>query len=106
MKLEKLDEFFKGWVVGNFRPSLFQTEDFEVAVKFYKAGDYEPAHYHKVATEITIITNGSVVMNKEVYTKGDVIVIEPNDITDFEATSDVTTTVIKYPCEAGDKYLA
>jgi len=105
MKVSKLIDFFKGWVVVNFEPSLFKTDDFEVAVKSYKKGDYEPKHYHKVATEITIITKGRVVMNFEVYNEGDIIVMEPGEATDFRATNDVTTTVIKFPCVEGDKYL-
>jgi len=105
MKVSKLSDFFKGWVVGNFEPSLFKTDDFEVAVKSYKKGEYEPKHYHKVATEITIITKGRVVMNFEVYNEGDIIVMEPGEATDFRATNDVTTTVIKFPCVEGDKYL-
>lgn len=105
MKVHKLNDFFKGWVVGNFEPSLFKTDDFEVSVKNYKKGDYEPNHYHKVATEITIITKGRVVMNFEVYNEGDIIVIEPGDKTDFRATNDVTTTVIKFPCVTDDKYI-
>jgi len=105
MKVDKLDTFFKGWVVGNFEPSLFKTNDFEVAVKEYKTGDYEQKHYHKVATEITIITDGLVRMNGVVYTKGDVITIEPGEATDFKVLYDTTTTVIKFPCVEGDKYL-
>ena len=105
MKVSKLDEFFKGWVVGNFEPSLFKTDDFEVSVKNYKKGDYEQSHYHKIATELTIITKGRVVMNNEVYNEGDIILIEPGDKTDFRATNDVSTTVIKFPCVKGDKYL-
>jgi quercetin dioxygenase-like cupin family protein len=77
MKLTKIEDYFKGWVVGNFNPSLFKTENFEVAVKYYKKDDYEPEHYHKVATEITIITKGNVVMNGTSYSEGNVITIEP-----------------------------
>jgi len=105
MNLTKITDYFKGWVVGNFNPSLFQTEDFEVAVKYYNQGDYEPKHHHKVATEITIITKGNVVMNGIPYTEGDVITIEPGDSTDFKVLDDTTTTVIKFPCVAGDKYI-
>jgi quercetin dioxygenase-like cupin family protein len=106
MKVDKLNDFFKGWVVGNFEPSLFKTNDFEVAVKEYKTGDYEVSHYHKVATEITIITKGLVRMNGTVYTQGDVITIEPGESTDFKVLDNTTTTVIKFPCVEGDKYLA
>jgi quercetin dioxygenase-like cupin family protein len=105
MKLTKIEDYFKGWVVGNFNPSLFKTENFEVAVKYYKKDDYEPEHYHKVATEITIITKGNVVMNGTSYSEGNVITIEPGESTDFRVMDDVTTTVIKFPCVKDDKYL-
>ena len=105
MKVDKLKNFTKGWVVGNFEPSLLKTDDFEVAVKYYKAGDYEEKHYHKVATEITIIAEGSVRMNGELYSKGSVITIEPGEATDFKVVHDTITTVIKFPCVEGDKYL-
>ena len=101
MKVDKLKNFTKGWVVGNFEPSLLKTDDFEVAVKYYKAGDYEEKHYHKVATEITIIAEGSVRMNGELYSKGSVITIEPGEATDFKVLHDTITTVIKFPCVGG-----
>ena len=105
MKVNKLNDMFKGWVVGNFEPSLFKTDDFEVAVKTYKKGDYEAKHYHKVATEITIISKGRVLMNNELYEEGDIITMEPGEATDFRATNDVITTVIKFPCVNDDKYI-
>lgn len=74
MKVAKLEDMVKGWFVGNFDP----TNDVEVAVKEYKKGDYEEKHYHKIATEITVI----VKMNTQK-------VIEPN-----EALED---TVVKFP---------
>jgi len=105
MKLNKLNEMFKGWIIGNFEPSLYKTDDFEVAVKKYKAGDKDEKHYHKVATEITVIVSGMVLMNGIIYNSGDIITIEPNEATDFEALSDVVTTVIKVPCVKDDKYI-
>jgi quercetin dioxygenase-like cupin family protein len=105
MNVNKLNDMFKGWVVGNFEPSLFKTDEFEVAVKNYKAGDYEEKHYHKIATEWTIISKGRVLMNGVEYSEGDVITIEPNEATDFKVLEDTTTTVIKIPCVKGDKYL-
>ena len=105
MKVDKLKDMFRGWVVGNFDPSLYKTDDVEVAVKNYVKGDYEPRHYHKVATEITIICKGRVLMNNELYEEGDIITIEPGEATDFRAINDVITTVIKFPCLTDDKYL-
>lgn len=105
MKINKLNEMFKGWFVGNFEPSLYKTDDVEVAVKIYKAGDKEGKHYHKVATEITVVVSGMVLMNGVTYNSGDVITIEPGDVTDFEALSDSVTTVVKVPCVKDDKYI-
>ncbi len=105
MKVNKLSEMFRGWVVGNFEPSLFKTDDVEVAVKKYIAGDKEEKHYHKIATEITIVTSGMVLMNGVVYNEGDIITIEPGEATDFEALQDTITTVVKIPCVKNDKYI-
>jgi len=105
MKISRLENMVKGWFVGNFDPTLIRTNDVEVAVKEYKKGDYEAHHYHKLSTEITVITVGKVRMNGMEYTKGDIIVIEPYHATDFEVLEDTTTTVVKYPGANNDKYM-
>ena len=105
MHIHKLDKMVKGWFVGNFEPTVLKTNDVEVAVKKYKAGDYESAHYHKIATEITVIISGEVEMNGVRYSEGDIIVISPNESTDFRVLKDTVTTVVKYPGANNDKYL-
>lgn len=105
MKVSKLEYMFKGWFVGNFDPTVLQTNDVEVAVKEYKKGDYEKKHYHKIATEITVIVSGCVKMNGVIYEKGTIIVIEPNESTDFEALEDSITTVVKFPGANNDKFI-
>lgn len=104
MKRAKIENMIKGWFVGDFEPTLIKTSDVEVAVKEYRQGDREGRHYHKVATEITVICSGRVRMNDIEYGKGDIIVIEPLESTDFEALEDSTTTVVKYPGAGNDKY--
>jgi quercetin dioxygenase-like cupin family protein len=105
MKVEKIANMKGGWFIGNFNPSLFKTNDCEVAVKSYKKGDYEEAHFHKIATEYTAIINGRVQMNGVEYRAGDIIVIEPNEATDFRALEDTTNVVVKVPGANNDKYL-
>lgn len=105
MKTARLESMFKGWFVGNFDPTLIRTNNVEVAVKEYKKGGYEERHYHKLSTEITVIASGRVRMNGVEYVKGDIIVIEPNQATDFEVLEDTITTVVKYPGAINDKYL-
>ena len=106
MKTARLEDMVKGWFVGNFEPSLLKTNDVEVAVKSYNKGDYEEKHYHKIATEITVVTSGRVKMNGVEYNKGDIIIIEPMEEADFEALDDNTlNVVVKYPGANNDKYL-
>ena len=104
MKNYKLDNMKKGWFVGNFNPTIIKTDDVEVAVKEYKTGDKENAHYHKIATELTVIVSGRVKMFDREWEKGDIIVVEPNDVTSFEALEDTVNVVVKYPGANDDKY--
>jgi anti-sigma factor ChrR (cupin superfamily) len=104
MIITNTSKFKKGWFIGNFEPSLFNTDQFEVALKEYIPGDYEPTHYHKVATEYTVIITGIVIMNDEQYFPGDIIIMEPGEVTDFSAVTEAKCMVVKVPCVQGDKY--
>lgn len=106
MKTAKLDDMIKGWFIGNFEPSLCKTNDVEVAVKKYNKGDFEDKHYHKIATEYTLIISGRVRMNNKEYKEGDIIIMEPYETTDFECLEDNTiNVVVKLPGASNDKYL-
>ncbi len=100
----KIDEFYKGWLVGDFDPSLVKTKDIEVGVKFYKAGDREDVHYHKIATEWTCVISGKISMNGQIYTSGEMAVVNPGEINEFISLEDSSTLVIKTPSVVGDKY--
>lgn len=105
MKHARLDEMTKGWFVGAFTPTAHSTNNCEVAVKSYKAGESEAAHYHKVATEITLILSGRVRMAGKEWGPGDIVVLEPGDVTDFEALTDAMNVVVKTPGALDDKFL-
>lgn len=104
MEKSELKDFIGGWFIGNFNPSLYKTNDVEVAVKNYKAGDMEEAHYHKIATEFTVILNGVVRMNGKEYSEGSILKIARLESTDFFALTDVTTVVVKIPGASNDKF--
>ena len=106
MKTAKLEDMVKGWFIGDIEPSLHKTQDVEVAVKTYRRGDYEESHLHKIATEYTVIISGRVRMNGVEYSKGDIIVMEPGEATDFACLEEGTVNVVvKLPGAKNDKYL-
>ena len=105
MKLFKLSDYKKGWLVGDFEPSIMRTKAFEVTVRKYQKGDLEPEHVHKIASEITIITSGLFRMGDVSLREGDIIQKEPGESANFECLEDGWITVLKVPSVPGDKYL-
>jgi len=104
MKLFRLDTMKGGWFVGNFEPTCLRTDAMEVACKMYKADARETPHVHRVATEITLIAVGRVIMNGQVFTAGDIILLEPGEAATFQVLEDAITMVVKAPSVMGDKY--
>ncbi len=101
-----LAEMRGGWFVGAFTPTLAASPHAEVAVKYYRAGDNEPRHVHRIATEYTVVTAGCVEMNGVRHEAGTIVCVPPGCATDFRALTDACTTVVKLPSVAGDKYPA
>ena len=104
MQKFQIENFTKGWFIGDFTPSLHPTAEFEVGLKQYKKGDIENPHYHKIATEFTIVVEGKVKMNDTVITKFEGLKVLPGTTVKFEAIEDSTTLVIKTPSITNDKY--
>jgi uncharacterized cupin superfamily protein len=93
-----------GWFVGNFEPTAYRTTETEVAYKQYKAGDSEPSHHHKQATELTLIVYGTVQMNDHFLQQGEIVSVDKHESVAFKAITDAATVVVKVPSVRGDKY--
>jgi quercetin dioxygenase-like cupin family protein len=106
LEVSRIENFTKGWVIGNYVPSLIQTKDIEIGIKEYSEGEEEEAHIHKVSTEITIVLSGEIEMNGSPHYKGDIITIEKEEEGKFKALSDnVVLVCIKTPSDPLDKYI-
>ena len=105
MIVNKIEEFTKGWFVGDFSPALIHSKDYEIAVKWFKAGESEPLHKQNTATEITVVITGQIRLGDEIFFKGDVITIPPGEFTEFESITDSTLVCVKTPSLPNDKVL-
>jgi hypothetical protein len=105
MKQYKISNFKKGWIIGDFEPTLEKTGFFELAVKFYEVGDREEKHFHKLADEITVVASGKFRMGKAILEKGDIVRINAGEAVDFECLEQGATAVVKMPSVCDDKYL-
>ncbi len=106
MTKHRLEDFTRGWLIGDFEPNIIRTKDFELMVRYYKTGDKEARHVHKAADEVTVIVSGTFKMNGETLGPGDVVHLAPGEPADFECLEDGANAVIKTPSVMGDKYPA
>lgn len=100
-----IDEFFGGWFIGDFEPSLLYTDAFEVGMKRYGTGDTEPEHYQVTATEFTLVIEGRCRIGDFELGPGDILEIGPNEPAAFVALEPVTLVAIKSPSIPSDKRL-
>lgn len=95
----------RGWFVGGFDRAAFSTTTVEAAYQHNYTGETSEAHYHKIATEINLITRGLVKINGELYTAGMGIIFYPGDVCECEYLEDTETMVLKVPGPLNDKYM-
>lgn len=94
-----------GWFIGDFEPTAFRTNKFEVALVKHTQGQKWETHYHKVATEINLLISGKIQINDEVFVSGDIFVISPNEVAAPQFLEDSEVIVIKTPSDVNDKYI-
>lgn len=105
MKKFRLDKSgARGWFIGNFPEAVYRTSDFETCYQTNLAGTVYERHYHKVVTEIQLITRGCMVLNNVEYRAGDIVIVEPGDIVGGYYTEDTDTVAVKFPSVPDDKY--
>lgn len=105
MKVGKLSNTHRGWVIGDFEPSLLRTKDFEVGILKHPKGEKWPAHYHKVATEYNILVNGSMKICGIELVSGDTFILDPYEVADPIFHEDCTIVCVKIPSDPKDKYI-
>ena len=105
MKIDKMSNMIGGWFVGDFDPSVYKTDQFEVCYKQHHQGEIWDNHYHKIATEINYLIRGEMKINDTLLCEGDIFLIEPHEISVPEFLTDCELIVVKTPSIKGDKYI-
>lgn len=104
MIVDLLDNYHRGWFIGNFSPSIHTTNEFEVAVLTHKKGEVWGSHYHKQAREINVLLEGKMLMHGRQICQGMIFVLEPWEVADPIFLEDCKVLCIKTPSIKGDKY--
>ena len=104
MKKYNLSEFWRGWFIGNFEPSILKTDQFEVGVLTHTKGEVWPKHDHALHTEYNLLLKGKMSICGETINEGEFFIISPNEVADPVFLEDCTVLCIKTPSVPGDKY--
>jgi quercetin dioxygenase-like cupin family protein len=104
MEVSRITDYFRGWFIGNFEPSLLRTKDFEVGVLTHRKDEVWPAHYHKESIEYNVLISGKMIIQGKELNSGDVFVFQKGEIADPIFLEDCTLVVVKVPSIPSDKF--
>jgi len=97
------DSGARGWFIGDFDNAVWHTKDFEITYQ-KNPRSQTATHLHKVAHEITLIISGSQICNGELFSAGEICMLEPGDISQIEYLEETEVVTIKVPSIPNDKY--
>jgi len=97
MNVYKLEDYSRGWFIGNFDPAILKTCDFEIAVQHSLAGEIVTPHYQKTATEYSCIVTGNLLVEGKILGPGDIFVYFPMELCKVQFLTDATVVVVKTP---------
>jgi len=104
MKKTRIEDYKRGWFIGDFEPSLLKTKAFEVSYMRHTKGEVWPAHFHKESVEYNVLIRGKMIIQKELLVDGDVFVFEKGEVADPIFLEDCELIVVKVPSIIGDKH--
>jgi mannose-6-phosphate isomerase-like protein (cupin superfamily) len=99
-----ISEFTRGWIIGNFEPSIFKRTDYEVAIMNKLTDEKLDFHYHKNAIEYNVFVKGSMEINGEHLTPGQFFVLDKNQISCPIFHENSIVVCVKVPSVPSDKY--
>lgn len=101
----KVESFLRGWIIGDFTPSLLRTQDFEICIVSHKKNEKSSPHYHTSSTEINVVLSGNLEVNGSVLRKHDIFIYERNEVSNVRFISDSELCVIRVPSKPDDKVI-
>lgn len=103
MKTGNVSTTVGGWYIGNFENAIYKTNGFEASYKKHKKGEKYGWHYHQYLDEINLVVSGKIKIQGQVFSVGDIFILEPYDIADPEFIEDCEIICIKSPNITNDK---
>lgn len=100
----KLTDYKRGWVVGDFKPSVWRTDKCEVGLRWNEKGYKVDRHYHTLGTEYVVFAGGKHRINDQVFGDGDMTIIRPYMSSEYECLEPGYCLTVRDISISGDKY--
>lgn len=97
MKIFKLSEMVKGWFIGNFDPSAYKTDLFEINYRNHPKGESWDFHYHTESREINLVVHSKMIFNGVELSDGDIFIVDPWQISDPSFLEDTSVICVRVP---------
>lgn len=98
-----VSKYTRGWIIGNFEPCLYKSNDYEVGLLFHKMNEQHDFHYHLLCDEINFLYSGKMKVNEIQYEEGDVFVIPKNQVACPKFITDCKLVCVKTASNTKDK---
>lgn len=101
-----LNKYNRGWIIGDFEPSLLKNTGVELAIMNKKKGiganDY---HYHEHCIEINVLIKGKMKINNKLIHENEIFIFNQNVPSIYEYLEDCTLVVFKNKKSNNDKII-
>lgn len=104
IQLSSLSNMTRGWIIGDFLPSVYRTNTFEAGLLTHKKGEEWGAHVHKIGTEINCLVSGRMSINDIIIEPGTIFTVPTGLLTKATFLEDCKVMCIKVPSDTNDKY--
>jgi hypothetical protein len=105
MEIFDIKNMFRGWFLGDFEPSVYETKDFEVGYLSHSRGEIWPSHYHEKVLEINLLIKGKIKFNNIMIEPGQIFIFKPFEVSEPEFLEDCELVCIKTPSIPSDKII-
>ena len=104
VKNGNLSDMTRGWLIGDFEPSIYRTKDFEIGYLFHPKGQVWAPHVHMEADELNVLIRGQMKINNELIKEKEIFIVKKGMLTSSVFLEDCEILCIKVPSNVKDKY--
>jgi mannose-6-phosphate isomerase-like protein (cupin superfamily) len=96
-------QYSRGWLIGDFVPSIFRMKSFEIALAEHLEGEPTVPHFHTSSEEVNVVIRGELKVNGRLLSEGDIFIYSRGEISDVTFIRDSKLLVIRVPSAPNDK---